>query len=290
MKTISRSGLGKGLSVIFHDLQQQNNLEKSIVAVELNLKDITPNPHQPRKYFDDDAMQELKKSIEREGVLQPILVRKIVSTEKEDYQIIAGERRWRAATQVNLQTIPAIILECDDQTALQLGLIENLQRDGLSPLEEATSIRSLMEDFHKTQEEIAEMLSKSRSYVANTVRLLRLPETVQELLRTRKITAGHARAILDAEDPEAMAQKIIQNNLSVRETEDMMKPYKSRSKKENCSPTTEQNSDILALENTFSGYFQTKVKISTKGDGGVIQIYFKDYNVLDDILNKVSNP
>jgi ParB family chromosome partitioning protein len=269
------------------DRSHEDNFGKNIVAVEVDIKGISPNPKQPRKNFNDEALLELKASIEKEGVLQPILLRNVFSMDgSSQYQIIAGERRWRAATQLGLETIPAIILECDDQTALQLGLIENLQRESLSPLEEASSIRALIEDFNKTQEEVATMLSKSRSYVANTLRLLRLPESVQEMLNSQKITAGHARAILDAENPEEMAKRIIEKNLSVRDAEKMMKS--ARGNRDDGRNLSANEPDIFLLEQAFSSKLQTKVKIQIRNRGGIVQIYFDSYDKLDELINKVA--
>jgi ParB family chromosome partitioning protein len=274
--------LGRGLESIFKEIKGQASLgEQGIVAVELELSTISPNPNQPRKFFDDESMKELVSSIKQEGILQPILVRKVLD---EHHQIIAGERRWRAALELEFKTIPAIILECDDTTALQLGLVENLQRDGLSPLDEAAAIKSLMADCDKTQEDVAIMLSKSRSYVTNMIRLLKLPESVQKLLYEKKISAGHARAILEANDPELMAKKIVQNNLSVRDTEALVRHQRHLPTSGEC----ERSSDFLVIEHAISDFFGARVKIYSKGIGGTIQIYFDDYNKLDDIVGKIS--
>ncbi|MDR0625177.1 MAG: ParB/RepB/Spo0J family partition protein [Holosporales bacterium] len=244
--------LGRGLAAIFNDVQPYvgADSESEIVAIEIPVYSVTTNPSQPRKFFNEAKMQELIESIKMEGVLQPILVRKfsgeldgesgeeaasqdpsstdVLTTVK--YQIIAGERRWRAAMANNMSTIPAVIIECNDQTALQLGLIENLQRDNLSALEEANSIKSLINDFGKTQEEIAEMLCKSRSYIANTLRLLKLPQSVQDMLQNRQISAGHARAILESPEPEEVARRIVNEKLSVRSTEIIVRKQKTPQK------------------------------------------------------------
>ncbi|MDR1597651.1 MAG: ParB/RepB/Spo0J family partition protein [Holosporales bacterium] len=281
MSASDKNNLGKGLESIFLDLAPKDSLESSIVAVELDISLISPNPNQPRKSFDDDSMRELTESIKQEGILQPILVRKITH---DEYQIIAGERRWRAATTLFMTKVPVVILECNNSTALQLGLIENLQRDDLAPLEEAIAIKSLMTDFDRTQEDVATMLSKSRSYISNMLRLLKLPTSVQDLLSAKKISAGHARAILEAEDPEEIARKIIQNNLSVRDTEALVRHRRNS----NVSGEHERSSDFLTIESALSEFFQARVRVYSKGIGGVVQIYFDDYNKLDDIVGKVS--
>lgn len=287
-----RRGLGRGLTSIFQELQQQQSFDqKRAAAVELSIEDVAPNPKQPRHYFDEQAMEELRASIAREGVLQPILVRKMMSTERETYQIIAGERRWRASKLANRSTIPAVIIECDDLAALQLGLVENLQRDGLSPLEEASSIWTLVNEFGQKQDDVASLLSKSRSYVSNSLRLLRLPESVQEMIQKKLISAGHARALIDAENVEVLAKRIIEEELSVRDVENAVRPQKPsrqskpRSPRETKTPDTiARNPDLVALEESLTSFFKVPVKILPLGDGGVIQIQFKDYNTLDDII------
>lgn len=287
-----RRGLGRGLTSIFQELQQQQSFDqKRAAAVELSIEDVAPNPKQPRHYFDEQAMEELRASIAREGVLQPILVRKMMSTERETYQIIAGERRWRASKLANRLTIPAVIIECDDLAALQLGLVENLQRDGLSPLEEASSIWTLVNEFGQKQDDVASLLSKSRSYVSNSLRLLRLPESVQEMIQKKLISAGHARALIDAEDAEALAKRIIEEELSVRDVENAVRPQKPsrqskpRPPRETKTPDTiARDPDLVALEESLTSFLKVPVKILPLGDGGVIQIQFKDYNALDDII------
>ncbi|MDR3285424.1 MAG: ParB/RepB/Spo0J family partition protein [Holosporales bacterium] len=305
---MENKNLGRGLSAIFNDLQQQNSLESDIVAIEILTKLISTNPQQPRKFFDEKKMDELIDSIKKEGILQPILVRKVMNGDSDTmYQIVAGERRWRAVVSLNIPKIPAIILECNDQTALQLGLIENLQRDNLSIIEEAVTIRALIENFEKTQEEIADMICKSRSYVTNTLRLLKLPTTVQEMLQKRQITPGHARAILESNDPEIFAKRIVEENLTVRDIESMVqfekrkipivgkapqiltKDFNISEKKIINENILKENQDLLLLEQKISEYLEARIKILPKGNGGVIQIYFHDYNFFDKIIAKITS-
>lgn len=269
--------LGRGLSEIFDD----SAIGKNIVAVEIPLNKVEANWKQPRKFFDDNQMSELVDSVRNEGILQPIIVRKVTNEADSsiEYQIIAGERRWRAAKILDFQKIPAVILECNEETALQLGLIENLQREDLSPLEEANSIRALIDDFGKTQEEIAKMLSKSRSYISNTLRLLKLPDSVKDLLRKKQITAGHARAILLAEDQEGFAKNIIENNMSVRETENIMRQQ---------NKAAVVPSDLAVLERTISDKLKMYVRIIQKSKGGIIQIFFDNYDDLDTFIERFS--
>ncbi|MDR0633212.1 MAG: ParB/RepB/Spo0J family partition protein [Holosporales bacterium] len=278
--------LGRGLSAIFDDLPQDPT-SQDIVAVEIEIKSITTDPKQPRKFFDEEKMSELIQSIKNEGVLQPILVRKIENQENASegqiYQIIAGERRWRASAFLQRRTIPAIVLECGEQTALQLSLIENLQREGLTAIEEAATIKRFIDVYSRTQEEVAVMISKSRSYVANALRLLKLPQSVQELIQTNQISVGHARAIVESDDPEAFAQKIVAGKINVRETEKLARLEKKQLFKEN-----KENDDLLFLETKLSEFFHTKVQIIPKQKGAILQMFFEDYNALDKILAKVT--
>jgi ParB family chromosome partitioning protein len=281
MNPSDRKGLGRGLDVIFHDLRQQESETLNVITVELSIQQIRPNPTQPRKFFDEESLQELTDSIKHEGVLQPILVRKM---SEDIYQIIAGERRWRAAKLSERQTVPAIVVECDDKTALQLGLVENLQRDDLGAMETANAIKSLIDEFGKTVDDVANMLSKSRSYVMNMMRLLKLPISVQNMVNSKKITAGHARAILEARNPEAMAQKIVNEDLSVRAAEAL-----ARSMRQSTSThPLESMPDFKVLEQAFSDYFHVKVKIFLKPVGGVVQIYFTDFDELDHVVGRIS--
>lgn len=286
------NGLGKGLASIWNDLNQEASVDSKIVAVEIPVQNIEPNPDQPRKYFDQDSLDELKASIQKEGVLQPILVRTMESEGKTNYQIIAGERRWRASQELHLPTIPAILIECDQATAIQLGLIENLQRENISPMDEAASLKLLMDDYHKTPEDVADILSKSVSYVRNSVRLLKLPPAVQAMLRTGKISTGHARAIIESSDPVDLANQIIQHHLTVRDAENLAKKHNQLQRKvewveERKIPEGFQ-SDAQMLEEMLSEYFQTTTKIRLKGEGGMIQILFNDFNQLDEIFSRIN--
>ncbi len=287
-------GLGKGLSSIWRDLTQEENLEQHVVAVEIPVRDIQPNPDQPRKYFDPTALEELKASLKKEGVLQPILVRKIISVEGKAYQIIAGERRWKASSELGFERIPSIVIECDDSTAIQLGLIENLQRDNLSAIDEAESLKLLIERYHKQPEEIAQLLSKSTSYVRNALRLLKLPPSVQELLQKGKISAGHARAIIEADDPDALARQIMFEKLTVRDAEDLARSQKHELKRQQRVAERQQNaeqlSDTLMLEEMLSDYFKVPAKIRLRGAGGYIQIYFEDFSQMEDLLDTLTKP
>ncbi len=217
-----KSGLGRGLDMLFADVQAEQETREDTPRIRLSL--IEPKPDQPRQNFDPEALAALADSISENGVLQPILVRP--GAQEGFYQIIAGERRWRASKMAGLTEIPAVIVDADELTAARYSLIENLQREDLDPWEEATAYQRLLEEFHLRQEDLAAFLGKSRSAIANTLRLLDLPEEIVALLREGKLSAGHCRALLSYRDTEKvlpLAQKIMLRNLSVRETENMVK-------------------------------------------------------------------
>ena len=219
-------GLGKGLSAIFVENETENGSE----VVTLKISQIEPNRRQPRRAFDEDALSELAQSISEHGVLQPILVRPMLHG---GYQIVAGERRYRASRLAGLTEIPVVIRELTDAETMQLAMIENLQREDLSPLEEAAGYKALMDDYGMTQDDVAKTVGRSRSAVANTVRLLALPEEIKPLIEEGKLSSGHARALLAIEEKEkliAAAQKVVESGLNVRETESLVK-------KLNASPT-----------------------------------------------------
>ena len=214
-------GLGKGLGALLGDAAMDDAPQDGVVL--LPLSQIEPSAKQPRKHFDQEALDELSASIAQHGILQPITVRRLGTGY---YQIIAGERRWRAARMADLQQVPVHVIEADDKTVMELALIENLQREDLNPMEEAAGYRALMDEFSLTQEEAAVRVGKSRSAVANTMRLLALPIEVQWLLEQGTLSAGHGRALLalnDADDQNSLAEKIVRNGLSVRETETQVK-------------------------------------------------------------------
>lgn len=274
--------LGRGLSALLGDMDDyvsENSLEKS--SNEVSVDALRPGRMQPRQYFNEEKMQTLVESVRQKGILQPLLVREI---EEGSYEIIAGERRWRAAKETGLKNIPVIIISCNDREALELGLIENLQRDDLNPMEEAESLYKLMVEHQKTQEEIAFSISKSRSYVANTLRLMQLPEDVKQLLREGKLTAGHARSILNSPNIEELAKRIVSEKLSVRAAEHLAKKQKS--------PNLVQPSidpDIEALAERIGEAVGMKTKLQINRNGGMLTLYFQQFEQLDDLMNKIQN-
>ena len=285
---IKKKGLGKGLDSLIPDNKSMKSVtsEKTVESKEdaaaksgvqvMKINEVEPNRDQPRKNFDEDALLELSDSIKQFGVLQPLLVRK----RKDYYEIIAGERRWRAAKLAGVKEVPVIEKEYTDQEILEIGLIENIQRENLNPIEEAIAYKRLLEEFNLKQDEVAERVSKSRTAVTNSMRLLKLSDKVQQMIIDDMISTGHARALLAIDDPElqyTLANKIFDEKLSVRETEKLVKEIKNPKKPKEKTPVA--NSFIYQdLEEKMKSVFGTKVSIASKGKGkGKIEIeYYSD--------------
>ena len=285
---IKKKGLGKGLDSLIPDNKSMKSVtsEKTVESKEdaaaksgvqvMKINEVEPNRDQPRKNFDEDALLELSDSIKQFGVLQPLLVRK----RKDYYEIIAGERRWRAAKLAGVKEVPVIEKEYTDQEILEIGLIENIQRENLNPIEEAIAYKRLLEEFNLKQDEVAERVSKSRTAVTNSMRLLKLSDKVQQMIIDDMISTGHARALLAIDDPElqyTLANKIFDEKLSVRETEKLVKEIKNPKKPKEKKPVA--NSFIYQdLEEKMKSVFGTKVSIASKGMGkGKIEIeYYSD--------------
>jgi ParB family chromosome partitioning protein len=258
---------------------------------EIDIARIKPNPNQPRVLFDEEALDELADSIRERGVLQPILLR----PEGEDYLIIAGERRWRAAQRARLHTIPAIVREIDESTTAELALIENIQRLDLNPLEEAEGYRQLIQRHGHTQDEIGRIVHKSRSHVANLLRLLDLPEFVRQSLLKGDISMGHARAVATAPEPEELTQEIIAKGLSVRQAEERARREKARpgpgadigraSARNAAKPV---NADLDALERQLGDILGLRVQVSHKGQGGAVMLHYSSLDQLDMICQRLS--
>ncbi|RDW14590.1 ParB/RepB/Spo0J family partition protein [Paracoccus thiocyanatus] len=278
---LEKRGLGRGLSALMADVDlipSERPAPRQILPVE----QLTPNPDQPRRSFAPEALQELADSLRSRGLLQPLIVRPHPS-DRGLYQIVAGERRWRAAQIAQLHEVPVIIRELDDTEVLEVAIVENIQRADLNAVEEAASYRQLMERFGHTQEKLAEALNKSRSHIANLLRLLNLPDQVQAWLKEGKLTAGHARALITAPNAVDLARKVMEKSLSVRETEDLVrrqaegpKPQKSKSARQ------EKDADTRALEGDLSAHLKMKVAINHAGmDGGQMVITYRDLDQLD---------
>ena len=276
-----KSGLGKGLDAIFIENETENK-----ASVMLKISEIEPNRSQPRTDFDEKALAELADSISQHGVLQPLLVRPISA---DCYQIVAGERRWRASRMAGLSEIPAIVRELSDSEVMEIALIENLQRENLSPIEEALGYKSLIESYKLTQDEIAKSVGKSRSAIANTIRLLSLPQSIIELISEGALTAGHARALLtlkNCEDIEKVANKVVENFLSVREVEKLCKDILDRegSEEKQVKPIRKRNPFFDEVEISLKEILGRRVKVKDKPrkSRGVLEIEFYDN---DDLAN-----
>lgn len=268
--------LGRGLSALLGDISETSS---NTLAIE----DISPSSFQPRQIFNEEALNALASSISQKGVLQPLLVR--VKAEGGGYEIVAGERRWRAAQKANLTHVPVVIIECSDEEGLEIALIENLQRENLNPLEEAESIQKLMSLYDKTQEATAQILGKSRSYIANALRLLTLPESVKDYVRSGQISAGHARVLVGNPDAYAIAQKIIDEKLTVRDVENMARQYRNRPARTTGEPSLSEG-QLIAQE--LSKAIGLKVSIHVKSSGiGTLSIFFDDFVQLDDLVTRL---
>lgn len=267
-----KGGLGTGLDALFQDNSPIES-EKSVLTLSVN--EVEPNREQPRKEFDEDALSELSKSIEQNGVIQPILVRPVTGG---TYQIVAGERRWRAARMAGLTEVPVVIREMSDEEAAVFALIENLQREDLNPIEEAIGIRSLIDEFGMTQDEAADRVGKSRVAVTNTLRLLKLPENILSMVAKGKITAGHARALISLEDEGRMlkiANAVIDNNLTVREVEKMVKTELSGEKAKPQKREKKRDKYYDEVELALTQTLGRKVKIYlSKGGKGTLEFEF----------------
>jgi len=279
-KRSSELGLGRGLNALLGDPGLQPQGEGS---VSLPISQVEPGLNQPRKRFDEDALADLTESIRIHGIIQPLAVRRLSSGY---YQIIAGERRWRAAKAAGLSEVPAVIIEADDRKVMEIGLIENLQREDLNPAEEARGYRVLMEEYGLTQEQVAERMGKSRPAVANTLRLLSLPEDLMKLVEEGTLSAGHARTILGAPTPDLQrraAKKVIEGQLSVRQTEALVKALQ-KEKAEKPKQDDETRLYLGEVEKDLSGRLGRKVKISPKGKKGKIELEYYNDQDLDGLL------
>lgn len=276
---IKKSALGKGLASL---IPEDNFEEDGSSILKVSINSIKPNEEQPRKYFDPEKIAELAESIKEHGIIQPIVLKK----EGNYYTIIAGERRWRAAKTIGLKEVPAVIMDLSDKQVLEVSLIENIIREDLNPIEEALAYKKLLKDFELTQEEVSKKVSKSRSAIANCMRLLNLDERVQEYLIDGVISEGHGRAILGVDHKDLqyeIAQKVIDEDLNVRQTEKLIKNMSNnKPKKENKSLV---NPYIKDITEKLEGYFNTKVTLNTKSkDKGKIEIEYYSEDDLQRIL------
>jgi ParB family transcriptional regulator, chromosome partitioning protein len=283
----SRSRLGRGLAALMGDVgaETATTTERARNQRRVPIEYLRPNPRNPRRNYADAELDELAASIKQHGIIQPVVVRALRGV-KDAYEIIAGERRWRAAQRAALHDIPIVPIEASDGEALELAIIENVQRSDLNPLEEAGGYQALASDYGHSHEEIAGIVGKSRSHVTNTLRLLKLPEPVKAYIHAGKITAGAARMLIGASDPEEMAREIVDRGLNVRQVEALAKDRgsaKSRAAKTRAMKTA----DTIALERRVSDALGLAVVIDHRGDAGVLRIHYSNLDQLDGVLRRL---
>jgi len=283
---MDKLGLGRGLSALMGDdvLANPQPAKDGVQVLQIVIDNLLPSRFQPRQVFDEVLLNDLADSIREKGVLQPLLVRPAPGQE-DKYEIIAGERRYRASKLAGLMQLPVIVKDLDDKSALEIALIDNLQREDLNPLEEAKAYVRLMEEFQYTQEELARVVGKSRSYVANMMRLLDLPQGVQNMLIKKDITVGHARSLLGVENAEKIAKEIVKKGLSVRQTEQLVqdKPVPA------VKAIAEKDQDVASLEKDLSEMLGAKVAIRWNGKKGTVVIHYQSLEKLDVILQKLTH-
>ncbi|MEM7614782.1 MAG: ParB/RepB/Spo0J family partition protein [Pseudomonadota bacterium] len=290
-KRAERKGLGRGLSALMAETATEpvaSNSEPLAADQKVAIEKLHPNPDQPRREFAESDIADLAASISRSGIIQPLIVRPD-PTADGSYQIVAGERRWRAAQRAQLHDVPIVIRSFTDEETLEVAIIENVQRVDLNPVEEALGYRQLMERFGHTQEQVATALGKSRSHIANLIRLLGLPEEVIAHLNAGRLTAGHARALITASDPSALAAQVISQGLSVRQTEELAKSkVKKVVQKQRVKP--QKDADTRAIEGDLSATLGMRVQIDHKPgqEGGQLKITYRSFEDLDRVLQALA--
>jgi ParB family transcriptional regulator, chromosome partitioning protein len=280
------SGLGRGLSSLLGEVAHEAPVSgggRSGVHM-LPVASIEPHHGQPRRHFDEEALSELAASIASRGLIQPIVVR----PRGERYQIVAGERRWRAAQKARLHEVPVIVREFDDTETLEIALVENIQRQDLNALEEAEAYKRLIDEYGHTQEALGRLVHKSRSHVANLLRLLDLPQGVRQMVATGDLSMGHARALVAASDPEALADEVVRRGLSVRETEKLVSVGRPRGERQGRMEYKGASADIEALERQLGDMLGLRVKITHRPDGGSVTLNYSSLDQLDMICQRLS--
>lgn len=300
-------GLGRGLNALFEDDDEdiesgnassdQPSSSKSVQTLPIEM--IEANTSQPRRSFDEEALEELAASLKTHGMVQPVLVRPVGDEGDQRYEIIAGERRWRAAQRAQMHEVPVIVRDMDDSKAYQIALIENLQRKDLDPIDEARGYQTMIDSYGFNQSALAEAIGKSRPHIANMLRLLSLPESLFDLIKGGKLSAGHARALLTAKEPETLAKRVVSEGLSVRQTEKLAAEASGKTPRKAASSgkpeggsakSYAKDADTLALERDLSGTLGMAVSISPQSaQSGTVSISYKDLEQLDFLLSKLSS-
>jgi ParB family chromosome partitioning protein len=284
-----RSRLGRGLAALIGDVgaDREPAPERGRAQRRVPIAFVKPNPRNPRRTFADAELSELAASVRERGIIQPIVVRTVRGA-ADSFEIIAGERRWRAAQRAGLHEVPIIVHEASDSEALELAIIENVQRADLNALEEATGYQALADEYKYTQDDIAKTVGKSRSHVANTLRLLKLPEAVKAYIAAGKLSAGHARALIGLADPESVAREIVERDLNVRDVESLAKQRASAAgKPKKARARRAKDVDTAALEKRLTDALGLAVTINQRGEGGVMQIKYRNLDQLDDVIRRL---
>jgi len=285
----ARSRLGRGLAALMGDVGAESSLERPRGQRKVPVAALRPNARNPRRIFSDAELDELAASLRERGIIQPIVARPLRGV-SDTYEIIAGERRWRAAQRAGLHEVPVVIVEASDAEALQLAIIENVQRTDLNPLEEAEGYRSLIRDFSHSQDDVARMVGKSRSHVANTLRLQTLPDRVREHIHSGRLSAGHARALVGHHDAERLADEIVARGLNVRQVEELAREIGKKSagqKKSGRKPHAAKNADMAALEKRLSDTLGLAVAIDHRDRGGALTIRYRSLDQLDEVVRRL---
>jgi ParB family chromosome partitioning protein len=285
----TRSRLGRGLAALMGDVGAESAVTERAGARtprRVPIEHIAPSPRNPRRTFAEDDLAELSQSIKERGIIQPIVVRALKGA-KDTYEIIAGERRWRAAQKAGLHEVPIVLLDVGDAEALELAIIENVQRTDLNPLEEAMGYQVLANDYKHSQDDIASIVGKSRSHVANTLRLLKLPDSVKKFIAEGKLSAGHARALVGQPHPEELAQDIVNRGLNVRQAEALRQEAGQAPKKNKAK--ARKDADTAALEKRLSDALGLAVEIKHGSRGGLLQIKYKSLEQLDEVVRRLES-
>lgn len=282
--------LGRGLAALIGGIDKSAPVAEKRTTADgrVPIEFISPNPRNPRRSFSDADLTDLAQSIREHGIVQPVVVRPSHSA-PDRYEIIAGERRWRAAQRAGLIDIPVLVREVDDRTALELAIIENVQRTDLNPVEEAQGYQQLIDEHGYSQADLGQVIGKSRSHVANTLRLLKLPEGIRDMLTSGALSAGHARTLVTAEDPAGLAGRIVTEGLSVRQAEELAQLPAARRREHRPSSPIEKDIDTLALEKLLSDTLGMKVTISKKDRGGELRIAYRSLEQLDDLCRRLKS-
>ncbi len=282
----ARTRLGRGLAMLIGDTPSLEPDSEAPTQLRAPIEFLRPNPRNPRKGFDEVELQELAESIRERGIIQPILVRHLAGMSNV-YEIIAGERRWRAAQRVGLHEVPIVVIQADDRQSLEFAIIENVQRSDLNAIEEAVGYERLTSEFSYSHTDLAKVIGKSRSHVANTLRLLKLPDEAKKYVVEGSISAGHARALLSVEHPEKIARQIVDEGLSVRDVERLVQERAPADSKSKSKVEIEKDPDTRALEKLLTDLLGLAVKITHRGENGDVQIRYKSLEQLDLLCKRL---